>query len=72
MVDELYLSEKDLSLFGEVIASFHTITDLDEMLATIFLKIRSIFDIEGSSIALHDPANKEFYFFRTVEVNKEP
>ncbi len=38
MVDELYLSEKDLSLFGEVIASFHTITDLDEMLATIFLK----------------------------------
>jgi Nif-specific regulatory protein len=72
MADELYLSEKDLSLFGEVIASFHTISDLDEMLATIFLKIRSIFDIEGSSIALHDPANKEFYFFRTIEVNKEP
>lgn len=71
MAEELYLTEKDLSLFGEVIASFHTIRDLDEMLATIFLKIRSIFDIEGASIALHDPANKEFYFFRTIEGEKE-
>ena len=67
MAEELYLSEKEFSLFGEVIASFHTIRDMDEMLMAISQNIKSIFDIEGVSIALHDPANTEFYFIRTVE-----
>ncbi len=62
-----YLTDKDLLLFGDVVASFHSITNLDEMLAVIFAKIKSIFAIEGASIALHDAAAKEFYFYRTVE-----
>jgi transcriptional regulator with GAF, ATPase, and Fis domain len=67
MEHERYLTEKDLLLFGEVVASFHSISNLDEMLAVIFTKIKSIFAIEGASIALHDAATKEFYFYRTVE-----
>lgn len=67
MAEEFYLKEQELALFGEVIASFHRITDLDEMLATIFTKIKPIFNIEGASIALHDAATKEFYFYRTIE-----
>ena len=63
MADEMYLSEKDLYLFGEVIASFHTISDLDEMLATIFLKIKSIFDIEGASIPCMTLLIRSFIFF---------
>ncbi len=70
MVDELHLSEKDFSLFSEVIASFHTIGDMDEMLVTILAKIKTIFDIEGASIAMHDPVQKEFYFIRMVENNQ--
>ncbi len=61
MEDQLSLSGEDLSLFGEVITSFQAIWDLDEMLATLFNKIKPIFDIEGASIALHDLVNKEFY-----------
>ena len=72
MADDLSLSEKDLSLFGGVISSFHTIRDLDEILTTILKKIRPIFDIEGASIALHDAANNEFYFYRTIEEDHVP
>ena len=71
MKDQLYLSEEDLSLFGEVITSLHAILDLDEMLATIFAKIRPIFAIEGASIALHDPVSEEFYFYRAIETLKQ-
>lgn len=67
MAEELYLSEKDFSLFSEVIASFHSVSDLDEMLITILQKITTIFDIEGASIALHDSLKNEFYFIRMVE-----
>lgn len=70
MEEGFSLSEKEISLFCEVITSFHTIRDMDEMLVAIFDKIRSFIDIQGASIALHDPANKEFYFIRTVEVGK--
>jgi hypothetical protein len=48
MAEELYLSEKDFSLLGEVIASFHTIRDMDEMLMAIFQNIKSIFDIRNT------------------------
>jgi Nif-specific regulatory protein len=64
------LSEKEFSLFCEVITSFHTIRNMDEMLVTIFQKLSSVIDIQGASIALHDPANKEFYFIRTIEKGK--
>lgn len=67
-MDEVFsLSESEFSKFFEVITSFHTIRDMDEMLAAIFQKISSVIDIEGISIALHDPKNKEFYFIRTIE-----
>jgi len=69
MEHERYLTEKDLLLFGEVIASFHSIANLDEMLAVIFSKIKPIFGIEGASIALHDVSTREFYFYRTIEDN---
>ena len=64
------LSEKKFALFCEVITSFHTIRDMDEMLVAIFQKISSVIDIQGASIALHDPANKEFYFIQTIEKGK--
>ncbi len=67
MEEQLQLSEREFSLFCEVTTSFHTIRDMDEMLSAIFQKIKSIFAIEGASIALHDPENKEFYFIRTVD-----
>jgi len=67
MADEYFISEKDLSLFREVVSSFHTIRDMDEILGVIFEKIKPIFNIEGASIALHDPSKKEFFFIRTVE-----
>ncbi len=70
MKNGFFLSEHEFMLFWEAISSFHTIRDLDEMLVTIFQKIRSFIDIQGASIALHDPANKEFYFIRTIENGK--
>ena len=67
MEKELHLSENEFSLFCEVITSFHTIMDMDEMIVAILHRIQSIVEIEGASIALHDRLNKEFYFIRTVE-----
>jgi Nif-specific regulatory protein len=67
MDDGVPLSAKEFSLFCEVITSFHTIRDMDDMLLDIFQKIRSVIAIQGISIALHDPTNREFYFIRTVE-----
>jgi Nif-specific regulatory protein len=70
MKEGFSLSEKEFSLFCEVITSFHTIRNMDEMLVSIFCKISSVIDIQGASIALHDPTNKEFYFIRTIEDGK--
>ncbi|MGB3212725.1 MAG: sigma 54-interacting transcriptional regulator [Desulforhopalus sp.] len=70
MKEGFSLSEKEFSLFCEVITSFHTIRDMDEMLVAIFQRISTVIDIQGVSIALHDPANKEFYFIRTIEKGK--
>lgn len=64
------LSEKEFSLLCEIITSLHTILNMDEMLVAIFQKISSVIDIQGASIALHDPAHKEFYFIRTIEKGK--
>ncbi|MEE4242685.1 MAG: sigma 54-interacting transcriptional regulator [Desulfopila sp.] len=70
MEEGLSLSENEFALFCDVITSLHTIRDMDDMLVAIFQKIRSIIDIQGISIALHDPEKKEFYFIRTVEEGK--
>ena len=67
MKTEASLAEGDLTLFYEVSTSIHAIRDLDEMLQNILHRIKTVFDVEGSSIALHDAARKEFYFIRTLE-----
>lgn len=67
MDEHLQLSKKEFSLFCDVATSFHTIRDMDEMLRAIIRQITAMFDIEGASIALHDPVNKEFFFIQTVE-----
>ena len=66
MVEQLHLSDNELSLLSEVTASLNTIRDMDEMILDIFSKIKTILSIEGASIALHDPEDREYYFIRTV------
>ena len=67
MAENISLSETDLSLFSGVLASFHTLSSMEDILSTTLEKIRPIFHIEGASIALHDDVHKEFYFYRTIE-----
>jgi Nif-specific regulatory protein len=64
---QVSLSANEFSLFYDVATSLHTIRDMDEMLAAIFRKITTIYEIEGLSIALHDPLRKQFHFIQTVE-----
>ena len=61
------LTQDDFSLFYEVASSIHAVLDPDEMLQKILGTIKKVFHIEGASIAIHDAANSEFYFLRTVE-----
>jgi Nif-specific regulatory protein len=67
MAEGFSLSEFEFLLFCEVVTSFQTIRNMDTMLTTIFRKISSIIHIQGTSLALHDPEKKEFYFIRTIE-----
>ena len=64
---EVCLTDEDLTLLYEVSISIHSIGDPDRMLQNILFKIKSVFTVEGASIALHDAENSEFYFIRTVE-----
>ena len=64
---EISLTGADIKLLYEVSTSIHSILDLDEMLQKVLRKIKDVFQIEGASIALHDPDEKSFYFIRTVE-----
>ncbi|MFZ7124768.1 MAG: sigma 54-interacting transcriptional regulator [Desulfobacterales bacterium] len=66
-LDGVMITEKDLNLLYEITASIHQIEDLEEMLESVLQKIRSVFGIEGASVALHDPERKEFCFIRTAE-----
>jgi len=59
-----------LSFFHEVSTSVHAIRDLEEMLHCILGKIRSVLNIEGASLAIHDAGHNEFYFIQTVELAK--
>ena len=70
--EEICLTNEDLDLLYEVSISIHSIVDSDKMLQNILLKIKEVFAVEGASIALHDTANKEFYFIRTVEEQRTP
>ena len=53
-------SGHELELLHDVSASIQAFSDLNELLRHILRKIKTAFDIEGASIALHDPAQKEF------------
>lgn len=64
---EISLTGADIKLLYEVSTSIHSILDLDEMLQKVLRKIKDVFQIEGASIALHDPDEKTLYFIRTVE-----
>ena len=70
-MDKICLSDDDFSLFYEVSTSIQAICDLDEMLRSILAKIKQAFRIEGASIVLHDPDNREFYFIRSAEPEKD-
>ena len=67
MVDEFSLTGDEFSHICEAVTSFQTIRDMDKMLVAISDKLRALIAVEGVSIALHDPANKEFYFIYTIE-----
>ena len=67
----LSLTKQDLALFYEVSSSLHEIRGLDEMLQKILQKIKTVFQIEGASIALHDADAREFYFIKTVEQEED-
>jgi Nif-specific regulatory protein len=64
-------TKEDLTLLYDTSTSIHAIRNLDEMLRSIMAKIKTVFHIEGASIALHDIDQKEFYFIRTVEEEKD-
>ncbi len=67
MVEQLHLSDNELALLSDVTASLYTIRDMDQMILDIFARIKAILSIEGASIALHDPENREYYFIRTFD-----
>ena len=64
-------SKEDLKLLYEVATSIHAIKDFDEMLRLVLHKIKEVFQIDGASLALHEPDRKMFYFIQTVEMQQE-
>jgi Nif-specific regulatory protein len=65
------LTKHDLDLLYELSTSVHSIDNLNVMLRRILSKIKEVFGIEGASIALHDAKNREFYFIRTAEEQRD-
>ena len=63
-------SKEDLKLLYEVSTSIHAIKDFDEMLRLVLHKIKEVFQIDGASLALHEPDRKMFYFIQTVEMQQ--
>jgi Nif-specific regulatory protein len=61
------LKTSDIDMLHDVATSLYAAHDLDEMLNDVLAKIKEVFNIEGASIALHDPEQHRFYFIRTVE-----
>ena len=67
---EFLFTKEELTLLYDASVSIYAMCDLDEMLKSILRKIKTVFRIEGASIALHDADRKEFYFIHTVEKKK--
>jgi len=65
--NEQAVTTEDLSLLHEVSTSIHAIRDLDQMLESVIKSIQRVLDVEGASLALHDPGKEEFYFIKTLE-----
>ena len=64
------IASTDFDLFHDISTFVHATLDLDEMLHRIFERIKIVFDIEGASIALHDPERGEFFFIHTLEMDE--
>ena len=64
-------SKEDLNLLYEVSTSIYAIKDFDEMLHLVLHKIKAVFQIDGASLALHEPDRKMFYFLQTVEMQQD-
>ena len=69
-MEKTTLTKQEMGLIYEVTTSLHAIRDLDEMLRNVLHKIKIVFQIEGASIALHDAEEREFYFIKTIEPDK--
>ncbi len=65
------LTKEELKLIQDVTTSLVAIRDLDDMLRSVLDKIKSVFEIEGASIALHDKNTSEFHFIKTVESDRD-
>ncbi len=61
------LTEADFGLVYEAITALQQVCPLEDMIRQIFDKIRTLFNIEGVSLALHDAQRREFSFIHTVE-----
>ena len=70
-MEEFAFSTRELALMHDVSASIQAFTDLDKLLQFILKKVKATVNIEGASIALHDPQRQEFYFIRTVEAENK-
>lgn len=68
---ETSFSSQDLKLLYEVATSIHAIKDFHEMLRAVLHKIKEVFQIDGASLALHEPDQKMFYFLQTVEMQQD-
>ena len=68
---ETSFSRQDLELLYEVSTSIHAIKDIDEMLQVVLHKIKEVFQIDGASLALHEPDQKMFYFIKTIEMQQD-
>lgn len=68
---ETSFTTNDLELLHEVSTSIHAIKDFDEMLRVVLHKIKEVFQIDGASLALHEPDRKMFFFIQTVEMQQD-
>ena len=68
---ETSFTRQDLKLLYEVSTSVYAIKDFDEMLRVVLHKIKEVFQIDGASVALHEPDQKMFYFIQTVEMQQD-
>jgi len=61
----------DINLIHEISSYIHATLDMEEMLHRIFDRIKTVFNMEGASVALHDPVKREFFFIHTAEMNMD-